>query len=122
MFKNNNEQNEEKVEKTKLDELIDGLEKKLEHMDPTDEDYELVVNNLKRFAELKSYRENAELEKQSKKKHLNDAEKKQIDPNVGLQVGGLLVATILCIHAETTGNITTKAFGFIPKLIGIRRV
>lgn len=122
MFKNNNEQIEEKVEKTKLDDLIDGLEKKLEHMDPTDKDYETVVENLKRFAELKAYRENSKLENEAKRRNLNKSDTKQIDPNVGLQVGGLLVATILCIHAETTGNITTKAFGFIPKLIGIRRV
>lgn len=122
MFKNNNEQIEEKVEKTKLDDLIDGLEKKLEHMDPTDKDYETVVENLKRFAELKAYRENSKLESEAKRRNLNKGDTKQIDPNVGLQVGGLLVATILCIHAETTGNITTKAFGFIPKLIGIRRV
>lgn len=121
MFKNNNEQNEEKVEKTKLDELIDCLEKKLEHMDPTDKEYETVIENLKRFAELKAYRENSKLENEAKKRNLNKGDQKQIDPNVGLQVGGLLVATLLCIHAETTGNITTKAFGFIPKLIGIRR-
>ena len=121
MFKSN-EQIEEKVEKTKLDDLIDGLEKKLEHMDPTDKENETVVENLKRFAELKAYRENSKLENEAKRRNLNKSDTKQIDPNVGLQVGGLLVATILCIHAETTGNITTKAFGFIPKLIGIRRV
>ncbi len=118
---NNKEVLDTKVEKTKLDELIEKLEQKLEQMDPADKDYETVVANLKRFAELKSYRENAEIENEKKKKQLLHGDEKQIDPNIVLQVGGFLIGTILCIHAEMTGSITTKAFGFIPRIIGLRR-
>lgn len=122
MLKNNEHTKIEKIETTKLDKLIDGLESKLEHMDPSDTEYEIVVDNLKRFAELKSYRENAELDRKAKNRQLVKGEKKQIDPNIALQVFGFLFGTILCIHAETTGNITTKAFSLIPRMMGIRRV
>lgn len=122
MFKNKERTQEQVLERTKLDELIENLEKKLENMDPTDKDYETVVQNLKRFAELKSYRESAELDNEKKRKQL-DGEIMRIDPNIALQVGGFLIGTILCIHAEMTGTITTKAFSWLPRMIGgLRRV
>ena len=108
-------------EKTALDGLIEHLEKELVYLDPKDKDYQTVVENLGRLLELKKFREVAALEEIEKRQDILKKAERSIDPNILVQVGGFLLATVLCIKAEQVGSITTKAFAFVPRLIGIRR-
>lgn len=120
MLKENTEVHSKNGELRNIDELVNDLESKLKTIDPTDPEYEKIIGNIMRLEQLKSYRQNAKLDAKEKKRHLK-THKQKIDPNVALQVGGFLLGTMMCIHAEMTGNITTKAFGLIPRMIGLRR-
>lgn len=102
--------------KTDLDRDIESLETLLRNLDPKGETYGRVADNLKKLTELRMLRK--------KESMIDEKADKQsvIDMNTVVQGAFMLLGMGMCIHAEQIGSITTKAFTFVPRLLGIRRV
>ena len=118
-----NTEHQPKQKDDKLDKMIEQLEVTLSGMNPTNENYALVADNLGKLMELKQFRDMSALEQKSKKKEIKNGNKLKIDPNSAMQVVGFLVGIVLCIKAEQVGPIATKAFSIVPRMVGgLRRV
>ena len=110
-------------EMERIEKEIKRLNDLLQTLDPEGESYGRVANNLKILVELKTLKkkEKAFDERLAKEKEF-EKEKSAIDKNMIIQDLCLILTMGMCMHAEHIGSITTKAFAFLPRFIGNRRV
>ena len=83
--------------RSKLQKEMDTVFKKLEELDPSDENYTKTINNLERLHKMKS------------------DDKIKVSPDVVISVLGSIVGTVLVLYFEKTDIVTSKAINWIIK-------
>lgn len=89
-----------KDKRSKLEKEIDAITIYLEQIDPTDDAYKEVSENLERLYKLQSLKED---------------KKQRIDPNTVITVLGSLAGILLILKYEKVDVLTSKAIGFVLK-------
>lgn len=94
-----------------IDNEIKRLQDTMRYIAPDDESYKLITERLKILIDIKKELNEIEFNETTKNRI-------KVDPNIIFSGATTLLLTLVILKYEKFGNITSKAFGFIPKLLG----